>query len=101
MTKLPQNYSSFDTTQYLHTEEDIRDFICAAIDENSNDLAYLNHVLNVAAKARGMQQLAKDTGVTRQALYKALSPDGNPQFSTILKIINALGLRFRVEPVQQ
>lgn len=99
MEKLPKGYTRFDTAEHLKTEEDVREFIEAALQENGGDTAYLSHILNIAARARGMQQLAKETGLSRQALYKALSPSGNPHYSTIAKVLQALGLRLSVVPV--
>jgi probable addiction module antidote protein len=53
----------------------------------------ITHTLGVIARARGMSQIARKTGLGRESLYKALSPDGNPEFSTVLKVVRALGLR--------
>jgi probable addiction module antidote protein len=61
-------------------------------------LGRINHALGVIARARGMTQRAKDTGFARESLCKALSPEGNPEFSTILKVTRALGLRLTVAP---
>ena len=58
-----------------------------------DDAAFISHALGVIARAKGMAQLAKDTGLGRESLYKALSSEGNPSFATILKVIKALGLR--------
>lgn len=98
MKKLPKGYTRFDAAAYLETEEDIRLFIEAAME--GEDTLHLTNALNIAARARGMQQLAKETGLTRQALYKALSPNGNPHFSTIAKVLEALGLRLSVVPAK-
>ena len=59
---------------------------------SENDPVMITHALGVIARAKGMTQLAKETGVSREGLYKALSSDGNPEFSTVLKVIKALGL---------
>ncbi|HEY5288417.1 MAG TPA: addiction module antidote protein [Caulobacteraceae bacterium] len=83
----------------------------ASLDSPEAMLAYLDggfadgeaveitDALGVVARARGMSQLAKETGLTRQALYKALSSEGNPEFATVLKVVRALGLRLHPEPV--
>lgn len=60
------------------------------------DPALIAAALGDVARARGMTQMARDTGVTREALYRALSPDGNPEFSTVLKVMKSLGLRLSV-----
>jgi len=57
-------------------------------------------VLGVIARARGMAQIAEKTGLGRTSLYKALSPGGHPEFATVLKVVNALGLRFKGEPAK-
>ena len=62
------------------------------------DLREITDALGVVARARGMSQLAEETGLTRQALYEALSGDGNPECATVLKVIRALGLRLHPEP---
>lgn len=64
----------------------------------TNDLWIACHALAVIARARGMTQLAKDTGLGRESLYKALSGEGNPSFATILKVVNALGLKLGAQP---
>ena len=86
----------FDSAEYLKTEEDMAAYLEAALEEG--DPTLITHTLGVIARARGMSQLAEETGLTRQALYKALSSDGNPEFATVLKVIRALGLRLHPEP---
>ena len=68
--------------------------LAAYFDEAPDDPAFLAHALGVAARARNMSQLARDTGLTREGLYKALSADGNPGFGTVLKVADAMGYRF-------
>jgi probable addiction module antidote protein len=63
------------------------------MEEAGDDAAFIAHALGVIARARGMTQLANDTGLGRESLYKALSGEGNPSFATILKVIKALGLK--------
>ena len=67
----------------------------------SGDAGYLAHAFGVVARARGMTQIAKDAGVTREALYKSLSIDGDPRLSTLLGVMKALNLRFKVETVEK
>jgi probable addiction module antidote protein len=66
----------------------------------SGDAGYMAHALGTIARARGMTQIAKDAGVTREALYKSLSVDGDPRLSTLLGVMKALNLRFKVETVR-
>lgn len=66
----------------------------------ADDPAYLANVLGIIARARGMTDTAAKAGVTREALYKALSPTGDPKLSTLLGVFRALGLRMRLEPIE-
>jgi probable addiction module antidote protein len=95
--RTPEVFTRYDSADYLKSEEDILAYLGAALEEAPDDVAFLASALGTVARARGMIQLAKDTGLTRQALYKALSKDGNPSWDTVLKVMKALGLRFRAE----
>ena len=83
--------TTFDAAQHLKTDEEIAVYLDEMLSEN--DPAMITHALGVIARAKGMSQLARDTGVSREGLYKALSSDGNPEFSTVIKVISALGLK--------
>lgn len=83
--------TTFDAAQHLKTDEEIAVYLDEMLSEN--DPAMITHALGVIARAKGMTQLARDTGVSREGLYKALSSDGNPEFSTVIKVISALGLK--------
>ena len=82
----------WDTVEHLKTDEDMAMYLAACMDEAGDDAAFIAAALGDIARAKGMTQLAKETGVSREGLYKALSSDGNPEFSTVLKVIKALGL---------
>lgn len=84
----------WDSAEYLKTEADITAYLDACFKEAGDDPAFLVHALGVAARARNMSQLARDTGLTREGLYKALSANGNPSFGTVLKVADAMGYRF-------
>ena len=86
----------FDPSDYLNSAEGIEEYLIAAFE--TEDPAFITDALGVVARARGMTALASDTGLTRQALYKALSLGGNPEFATIMKVARALG--FRLAPVR-
>ncbi|MDN3512663.1 MAG: putative addiction module antidote protein [Candidatus Jettenia sp.] len=88
----------WDSTEHLKTEEDIALYFDACLEEAGDDAAFIAKALGNVARARGMSQLARDTGLGRESLYKALSGEGNPSFDTILKVIKALGLKLHVEP---
>ena len=89
----------FDSAEYLQDEQDVALYFQACIDEAGNDPAFIAKSLGVIARARGMTKLAKDTGLSREGLYKALSGEGNPEFSTIWKVINALGLKLHIQTI--
>jgi len=84
----------FDISEHLETDEDIRDFLKETA--STGDTTDFIHALNIAAKARGMSDIARQAGVTRSSLYKSLSENGNPRFDTIHKIIKALGCKLAV-----
>ena len=81
----------WDAAEYLETEEDIVAYLEAALE--LNDPTLVAAALGDITRAKGMTQIAKKTGLGRESLYKALSPDGNPEFSTVLKVVSALGLK--------
>lgn len=83
----------WDTVEYLKTDEDMAIYLEACIEEAGDDAAFIAAALGDIARAKGMTQLARDTGLGRESLYKALSGEGNPSFATILKVMSALGLK--------
>lgn len=84
----------FYIDEYLETEEDISDFLKGTLDTGS--ISDFINALNIAARAHGMTQIAKEAGVARASLYKTLSEEGNPEFDTIVKVLKTLGCRFSV-----
>lgn len=91
------NLTRWDSAKYLENEDDVQAYLDAVLAEASDEPAYLVHALAVIARAKNMSQLARDTGMSREGLYKALSGDGNPTFATVTKIAKALGLQIRFE----
>ena len=87
----------FDAADYLETEEDIVAHMTEAL--ASGDAAIVAHALGVVARARGMSSVARETGFSRESLYRALSADGNPELATVLRIMDALGLRLTAESI--
>ena len=85
----------WDSAEYLKTEEDMVLYLEACMEEAGDDAAFIAKALGNIARAKGMSQLAKDTGLGRESLYKALSGEGNPSFGTILKVVHALGLKLQ------
>ena len=87
----------FEAADYLQSDEDCAQYLQACIDEAPEDAASFAKAVGDIARARGMMQLARDTGITREGLYKALGEQGNPSFATVVKVMHALGLRFTVD----
>lgn len=90
-------FSTFDAADYLDNEESIAEYITAALDDPNPDV-FLTAVRDVA-RARGMAQLAKDAGLGRESLYKALTPGAKPRYDTMLKLLHALGVKLSATPV--
>lgn len=88
--------SKFDVTEHLDNEEVIAEYLAAALEDPNPDV-FIAALADVA-KARGITQLAKDTGLGRESLYKTLSPGSKPRFETIVKISKALGVPLRITP---
>lgn len=86
----------WDVQDGLETPEDCAAFIEAAIEEAGDDAAFIAKALGEVARSRGMAQIARDTGISREGLYKALSSEGNPSFATVMKVMRSLGLRLHV-----
>jgi probable addiction module antidote protein len=86
----------WDSAELLDSPEAVAAYLEAAFEEN--DPALIAHVLGVVARAQGVAQVARDAGMTRDALYKALSSEGNPTLATLTKVMRALGLRLAVAP---
>jgi probable addiction module antidote protein len=85
----------YDAAEYLETPEDMATYLEAALEDG--EPAVIVQALGAIARARGMSQIARDTGLGRESLYKALSPEGNPEFATVLKVVRALGLKLHAE----
>lgn len=89
--------TAWDPADHLQSEEDMAAYLEAALEEG--DPALIAAALGDIARAKGMTQVARDAGLGRESLYKALSPAGNPEFATILKVVAALGLQLHASPV--
>ena len=90
----------WDSAAHLKTDEDMVLYLEACLEEAGDDAAFIAKVLGNIARAKGMTQLAKETGLGRESLYKALSGEGNPSFATILKVTNALGIKLHAQSTQ-
>ncbi|HQZ03882.1 MAG TPA: putative addiction module antidote protein [Thauera sp.] len=89
--------ATFDAADYLNDEETIAEYLTAALEDPNPDV-FLAAVRDVA-RARGMAQLAKDAGLGRESLYKALAPGAKPRYDTVLKLLHALGVKISATPV--
>jgi probable addiction module antidote protein len=84
----------WDSAAYLKTDDDIADYLEAVFEDG--DPALIAHALGIITRAKGMAKIARTSGLGRESLYKALSPDGNPELATVLKVLRALGLKLKV-----
>ena len=90
----------FDVADYLSTPEDMAAYLAASIEESEGRVEFIARALGDIARAWGMTELARATGLGRESLYKALSENGNPQLGTVLSVVSALGLELTVRPAR-
>ena len=95
-TKATPKLVVFDAARYLNDDEAIAEYMTAILEANDPDLLLL--ALSDVARAKGMAQVAKDAGLGRESLYKALAPGAKPRFETVMKVARALGVKFTVQP---
>jgi probable addiction module antidote protein len=95
MTKIA-DLPTFDMAEYLKTDEEVAAYLSLVLEEN--DPQELAHALGTVARARGMSEIAKASGITREALYKALRPAAQPRFETISRVCGALGVKLVAVP---
>ena len=89
------NFTPFDAADYLDDEETISEYLTAALEDDDPEMFLV--AIKTVARARGMTQLAKDTGLGRESLYKALAPGAKPRYDTILKVVKALGVKLNAK----
>jgi len=89
--------TKYDVAEHLRTPEEMAAYLEACIEESGGDAAFIASALGDIARAKGMTQVARDAGLSRESLYKALSGERAPSFDTILKVIAALGLKLHAE----
>ncbi|MFJ2466198.1 addiction module antidote protein [Pseudomonas sp. NPDC087615] len=90
---MTEQFARWDSAEYLKTEEDMANCLDACMEEAGDEPAFIAKALGTLARARGMTQVARDAGLSRESLYRALSGEGNPEFGTIVKVVKALGLK--------
>lgn len=93
-----EQFARYDSADYLKTEEDVAAYLEAVMEEGGDDPAYIARALGVIARARNMTALAREVGMSRVGLNKALSGEGNPTLSTVMKVAKALGLKVSIQP---
>jgi probable addiction module antidote protein len=94
-----ETFASFDAANYLDTVDDVAAYLEAIVDEGDDDPKVIARALGAIARARNFSQIARDAGMSREGLYKALSADGNPSLATVIKVSHALGLRLHFEAI--
>lgn len=97
--EMSASYKKFDAADYLKDLDDVAALLEGALEDSADDPSAVPHALGIIARSQNMSELARRVGMSRDGLYKALSEDGNPTWSTILKVTNALGLRFELHTV--
>jgi len=100
MTTKKLKTSSYDVAEHLRTPEEMALYLDACIAESDGDAAFIAKALGNIARAQGMAKVAKKAGVSRESLYKALSGERSPDFSTVLKVTRALGVQLHAAPAQ-
>lgn len=98
MARKKASTTRYDVAEHLRTPEEVAAYLEACLEEANGDAAFVAKALGDIARARGMTQVARDAGLSRESLYKALSGERSPDFSTILKVVDALGLKLHAEP---
>ena len=89
--------SSYDVAEHLRTPDEMAAYLDAWLEEAPDDVSGIARALGDIARAKGMSQVAKDAGLSRESLYRALSADGNPSFATVIKVARALGVRLHAQ----
>ena len=97
MKKKKTKTTRYDVADHLRTPKEMAAYLEACIEESEGDAKFVAKALGDIARAKGMTQIARDTGLSRESLYKALSGDRSPTFDTILKVIQALGLKLHAK----
>ena len=97
---MSEKFTDWDAVQELKSEKDIALYFEACLDDDPGDGSLIRAALGDIARARGMSFVARETGLARESLYKALSPEGNPEFTTVMKVIKALGFKLHVDLTQ-
>jgi probable addiction module antidote protein len=90
----------YDVAEFLETPEEMAAYLDACIEMADGDASFIAQALGDIARAKGMAQIARETGLSRESLYKALSGDRSPNFDTVVKVASALGIKLRASPIE-
>ena len=93
---MAERFTRWDVTEHLRTKQDVRLYLAACAEEDPGDGSLIRAALNDIVRAQNMSRLAREIGMTREGLYKALSENGNPTFATVMRITRALGMQLRI-----
>lgn len=96
---MSETFSVYDSADYIHSDADAVAYLVASMEEGGDDPAFLAHALGVVARARNMSEIARQAGMTRAGLYRALDAKGNPTLATVVHVLAALGCRLSVAPL--
>lgn len=96
---MSETFNVYDSADYIHSDADAVEYLMACMEEGGDDPAFLAHALGVVARARNMSALAREVGMTRAGLYRALDENGNPTLATVVRVLKALGCRLAVAPL--
>ena len=94
-----ETFAPFDSADYLNTFEDVTAYLEAVLEDSHDDPKVIAAALGAIARSRNLSQIAREAGMSREGLYKALSADGNPTLATVMKVAHALGLRLHFEAI--
>ena len=89
----------YDTADHLRSPEEVAAYLEATFEEANGDAAFIAKALGHVARSKGMAKVAREAGLSRESLYKALSPNGNPSLATVVSVLSSLGLRLNVETI--
>ena len=92
-----ETFAPFDSADYLNSFEDVTTYLEAVLDDADDNPRVIAAALGAIARSRNFSQIAREAGMSREGLYKALSADGNPSLATVMKVAHALGLRLHFE----
>jgi len=98
-TMSTETFAPFDSADYLNTFQDVTAYLEAVLEDSYDDPKVIAAALGAIARSRNLSQIAREAGMSREGLYKALSTDGNPTLATVLKVAQALGLRVHFEAI--